>query len=312
VKVAWLSMLDVNRPAGGGELAQREVIAAGRRRGHAIVETPFLRGRLQRALRKARFHRRLRVDWTADLFVLANIRNHQAFGVPFPPRVLERALNTGRAIAFQDAWVDTCLLDMPCGGDPSKCPAECSREWANDFYGRCARAAFVSPMQAGMVQAVIERMPPVIIRPPFVDPSRFRDLGLDRDIDVLYVGTIKEEKGYDELVARFGADRLTFVGPDALGRPIGGTYLGARPYAELPSLYNRARVFAHLPRWHEPMGRAVMEAALCGCELVLNDRVGVTSFAREQWTDPAIVATALDRLWEELEAAAAELPVRWR
>jgi hypothetical protein len=50
------------------------------------------------------------------------------------------------------------------------------------------------------------------------------------------------------------------------------------PYHEVPILMNRAKSFVFLPRWPEPQGRVVIEAALCGCRLITNDRVGATSF----------------------------------
>ena len=46
--------------------------------------------------------------------------------------------------------------------------------------------------------------------------------------------------------------------------------LGALPRARLARLYRRASVFAH-PARYEPFGLAVLEAALCGCPLVLAD-----------------------------------------
>ncbi len=309
MRIAWLSFLDAQRFPGGGELAQREVIAAGRARGHEIDESPFLRGRPQRVLRRTRLHRRLSVHWDAEVFVLANIRNCPQLGLRFPAGILERALASGRAVAFEDGWVDTCLLDVPCGGDRAACPPACRREWANAFYARCQAAVFTSPMHLRVVASVIDTMPRrCIVRPPYVDPMRFRPLGLHRDIDVLYVGSITEFKGYRNLLERFGAERLTLVGRNGLGEPVKGNYLGALPYSAMPQVYNRARVFAHLPQWHEPMGRAVMEAKLCGCELVLNERVGIASFPETQWSDPAVVAGALDRFWEEFEEAVSAGP----
>jgi glycosyltransferase involved in cell wall biosynthesis len=118
---------------------------------------------------------------------------------------------------------------------------------------------------------------------------------------VLYVGTINRAKGYENLIERFGPDRLTLVGPNYLDEPVQGTWLGPIAYEELPEIYNRARTFAHLPKWIEPMGRTVVEAGLCGCELVLNDRVGVTSYEPQDWQDPSRVGRNADRFWADLE-----------
>jgi glycosyltransferase involved in cell wall biosynthesis len=160
-------------------------------------------------------------------------------------------------------------------------------------------------MQRRLIESVIDVPLPstVIYSRPQIDTSRFRPLGMERDIDVLYVGTINRAKGYENLIDRFGPDRLTFVGPNGLDEPIQGTWLGPIANEKLPEIYNRARTFAHLPDWIEPMGRTVVEAALCGCELALNDRVGVTSYDVQDWRDPSRVGTNASRFWSELEHA---------
>jgi glycosyltransferase involved in cell wall biosynthesis len=156
-----------------------------------------------------------------------------------------------------------------------------------------------------MIASVLDvPLPPAqVFGRPHLDTTKFRQLGLDRDIDVLYVGTINRAKGYFNLLERFDPARLTLAGRNALDQPVLGNYLGPVDYDELPQLYNRARFFAHLPQWYEPMGRTVVEAALCGCELILNERVGVTSYPRSDWLDPMTVERNGQRFWEDLEAA---------
>jgi glycosyltransferase involved in cell wall biosynthesis len=283
----------------------RLLIEVGRRRGHQITISPWLRRRAQRVLRRANVARHVPVDWDADLFVLANIRNHGPRRDRFPGRIVDRALATGRAVVLGDAWVDVCALDLPCEGKRESCPVTCSRAFANKLYAAACAAVFVSPMQRSLIESVIEVPLPdtVIYSRPQIDTSLFRPLGKERDIDVLYVGSINRAKGYENLIERFGPDRLTLVGPNYLDEPIQGTWLGPMAYESLPEIYNRARTFAHLPNWIEPMGRTVVEAALCGCELVLNDRVGVTSYESRDWRDPARVHVNADLFWSELEDA---------
>jgi glycosyltransferase involved in cell wall biosynthesis len=305
VKISWLTYLDPFVFSGGGELHDRLLIEVGRRRGHEIVVSPWLRNRPQRLRRRARLSRRVPVDWEADLFVLANIRNHGPRGDRFPQATVEQALQSGRAVILADAWVDVCALDLPCDGDPSRCPLSCSRAWANKLYGAALVAVFVSPMQRRLIESVIDVPLPgaVIYSRPQIETSLFRPLGMQRDIDVLYVGSINRAKGYQNLIERFGADRLTFVGANHLDQPIQGTWLGPMAYEQLPQIFNRARTFAHLPEWIEPMGRTVVEAALCGCELVLNDRVGVTSYEPRDWREPSRVQINAELFWSELEEA---------
>jgi glycosyltransferase involved in cell wall biosynthesis len=309
LKISWLTCLDPFTFSGGGELHNRTLIEIGRERGHEIEVSAWWRGRWQRMLRRSGLHRALRPDWDAEMFVLANIRNTEGRGRPFPERVVERALASGRAVVLADAWVDVCTLDLPCGGDRATCPAACSKSWANKLYGGAAAAVFVSPMQRRLIEAVIDvPLPEVVVYSrPQIDTSLFRPLGLERDIDVLYVGTISTAKGYDNLLSRFGAERLTFVGRNRLERPIQGSWLGELPYESLPVVFNRARTFAHLPAWIEPMGRAVVEAGLCGCELALNERVGVTSYPDADWRDPERVRHNGARFWDDLEAGMSPL-----
>jgi glycosyltransferase involved in cell wall biosynthesis len=57
-----------------------------------------------------------------------------------------------------------------------------------------------------------------------------------------------------------------------------GRHPGYVPYDRIPEYMNRAKNFVFLPRWPEPQGRVVVEAALCGCNLITNENVGATSF----------------------------------
>lgn len=305
MKIAWLSYLDSNVFEGGGELTQRRVISEGRDRGHEITESAFLRSRPQRALRRSGLVRSLAVDWSADLFVLANILNCPQIGQRIPHDVIRRVLATGRAVAFQNGWVDVCPLDVPCGGDRSRCPAGCDRSFGNELFSAACAAVFVSPLHRDIAVAALDTPLPdeIVLVRPMVDPDLFSRRDIERDIDVLYVGTISGAKGYYELLERFGPERLTFAGANHLGHAIEGRYLGPVPQNELPALYNRARIFAHLPRWYEPAGRTVVEAALCGCEIVTNDRVGVTYYPREAWTDADTVRTHPTLFWQQLERA---------
>lgn len=59
--------------------------------------------------------------------------------------------------------------------------------------------------------------------------------------------------------------------------------LGALPPAELADWYGRASVYS-LPARYEPFGLSALEAALCGCALVLGD----VPTLREVWRDAAL------------------------
>jgi hypothetical protein len=63
---------------------------------------------------------------------------------------------------------------------------------------------------------------------------------------------------------------------------------------------NRAKNFVFLPRWPEPQGRVVIEAALCGCNLITNDHVGATSFPFDI-SDSSNFQNATEEFWEAIE-----------
>jgi glycosyltransferase involved in cell wall biosynthesis len=305
LRIAWISYLDARRFSGGGERNQVSLIDTGRRRGHAIRESAFVGARPQRLLRRAGFEFGFRVDWDADLFILQNIRNAPHIKARIPDAVVDRALDSGRAVVVQDAWVDVCRFDLPCHGDTSRCPPACDRSFGNKLLEKARIAVFTSPRHHQLTADLLDVPLPehVLYVRPMIDVDRFRPLSVERDLDVLYVGAINRAKGYYNLLERFGPDRLTLAGHSTLDEAVQGQWLGPVKQDDLPELYNRARIFAHLPEWQEPMGRTVVEAALCGCELVINDRVGATSYPRDEWTDPEVIRRHPDRFWDELEAA---------
>jgi glycosyltransferase involved in cell wall biosynthesis len=131
-----------------------------------------------------------------------------------------------------------------------------------------------------------------------VDLERFRrddaarataraELGVGTD-EVLVggVGRLVAEKGVSEFAAAAaaldGAARFVWVGPADADKPdaladkpdaLGGagdavTWLGERD--DMAALYNAFDVFV-LPSWREGFSRSAMEAAACGCAMVLSD-----------------------------------------
>jgi glycosyltransferase involved in cell wall biosynthesis len=99
---------------------------------------------------------------------------------------------------------------------------------------------------------------------------------------VVTVGRLWDEAKNAALVARAApaiAGRVVMIGP---GSPDGPRGLGALPENEVVRWLSRAAVFAE-PARYEPFGLAALEAALCGCALVLGDIPSL----REVWHDAA-------------------------
>lgn len=129
-----------------------------------------------------------------------------------------------------------------------------------------------------------------------VDTEIFNNKNKDRDIPFLFVGALNWFKGLDDVVNIFGDKGLHVVGRGhpSLVFPNGVKYLGDLKPNELADIYNRTINFVHMPRWQEPFGITVLEAALCGCNLILNENVGALSFGYDI-RDPNVgIASRLD------------------
>ena len=103
----------------------------------------------------------------------------------------------------------------------------------------------------------------------------------NRDIPFLFVGALNWFKGLNDAIEIFGDIGLHVVArnsEEAKALPKNVKYLGEFKPNELADIYNRTKRFVHIPRWQEPSARTVVEAALCGCELIVNENVGAMSF----------------------------------
>jgi glycosyltransferase involved in cell wall biosynthesis len=298
--VNYVAHLDPFVYGGGAELTYRALIRHGRTKGHDIKVTARRWGALSAVLGQ-------RTDLHAkpDLTILADLWN-----VPNRPwhldmRLIESVVSTGRYIHLEGAWVDICRRPyLPCDADPARCPDACGLERARWVYGNALAAAFWSPLHRERAEnllgsGVVKRS---LLIYPVVDTGLFFNQHRERDIEYLYVGVIADYKGYRNIKARFGhRSDFVFVGKNITGERLFGTHLGKVPHAELPGLFNRAKRFVHLPQWIEAQGRTVVEAALCGCELITNDHVGATSFEIDI-SDPNEIAKSPDRFWSDVEA----------
>jgi glycosyltransferase involved in cell wall biosynthesis len=136
-----------------------------------------------------------------------------------------------------------------------------------------------------------------------VDIRIFRNLGGNRDIQYLSYGGQSEAKGYHNIMKSFPRGSVTFIGGNSreLLKPEDGQYLGSVPQDQMPLVLSQTRNYVHLPRWPEPFGLIVAEAALCGCHLIVNNNVGAVSWKLDL-SDPKIYENSCGRYWQELES----------
>ncbi len=307
--LAYLNPLQAN---GGGEMVLRGLIRTGRERGHSIYISAV----------KPEFQMNLQAN--ADLYILADIHNKPRSRLPFrvptfPKNVLKHVITNERYIHIDNAYVDVCDLPyLPCNGvvEGEECPykthflrrlagkTKCFRLSTITMYRNALLNVFVSPLHRKVVQKLVgeDVIGDFYELKPVVSAGIFFNRHMERDIENLYVGVICEAKGYYELKRKFPQGNIVLIGRRhrAIKEKDFGIQLGHMPPDQVALYMNRARNFVFLPRWPEPQGRVVVEAALCGCNLITNDNVGAMSWPF-QLADPSSYAYAAHEFWEVVE-----------
>lgn len=317
MKIDCLSYFHPLQFGGGGEMITRALIEEGRKRGHTI-RLRSVRPKIDEGIGDADLY------WLVDVFNFPQTLKSRGAWQHFPTALLEDIANNRPFIHMSNAYVDVCNLGyLPCSGNAQarclhKSPAHLVRNLAlRDFGQECfARAplvrklfarsvlnVYLSPLHQQTIECILSEgdMPESFVLKPMINSTAFYDQKRERDIDYLFVGVIGEAKGLAAMRERFRDADIHFVGKLAAGEKLDfGTYHGSVPYHEVPNFMNRAKHFVFLPRWPEPQGRVVIEAALCGCELVTNQNVGATSFPFDIG-NPANFANANDEFWTAIE-----------
>ena len=250
MKILWVSDHTLkSRPAGGAELTDFYMIQEGIRRGHEIhnVTPP-----------------------TSELFdpndydfvVLSNNAEYQ---------------HSTRLKFLQLPYVVYC---HDCLGWKAV-----YREVPNLFEKSLANI-FLSPLHLKFFGSV----PNAFCVPPHI-PERFKDLKLKRiPNSVLYVGNIWDgPKGannlweyinsHPEQTFYFCYHRAIETWVKKFSELPNVKMLGHIPHERMPEVFNKYEYFIHLPNNKiEAFGRAVAEAYLCGCKMIVNDYVGAFSY----------------------------------
>lgn len=302
---------------GGGEAVTRGLIEAGRKRGHQI-RIRSVRPNLDESTDEPDLY------WLIDVFNNPHTFKSRGAWVGYPVSLLNEIADRKPFVHMNHAYADVCNLPyLPCSGEAAsvcsyKTPSKVIRNivlkdfsrgcfsnnaLARKLFERSKLNVYVSPLHQQTIENVLklERKPASYVLKPLIDNSLFYNRNQYRDIDYLFVGVISEAKGLHNLRAMYKDKDIHFVGKIAPGAVLDfGTYHGVVRYAEIPKYMNRAKNFVFLPRWPEPQGRVVVEAALCGCTLVTNDNVGATTFPFDI-SEPNNFAAANEEFWEKIE-----------
>lgn len=317
MRIDCLSYFNPFRYGGGGEMITRALIEEGRRRGHTI-RLRSVRPDLDEGIGQADLY------WLIDVFNFPQTLKSRGAWLRFPNALLEDIALNRPFVHMSNAYTEVCNLGhLPCSGHAQaqcafKSPLRLVRNLAlRDFGQQCfaldplvrklfTRSAlniYLSPLHQQTIEGILgdARGQDAFVLKPMIDSRVFYNRKRERDIDYLFVGVIGEAKGLAAMRQRFRDSNIHFVGKLAPGEKLDfGTHHGSVPYSDIPQFMNRAKHFVFLPRWPEPQGRVVTEAALCGCKLITNQNVGATSFPFDI-ADPANFAGATDEFWEAIE-----------
>lgn len=312
-----ISHLDPFVYGGGGEMISRALLQFGLNIGHNIKissSRPY----------KKNYHE------NPDLTIFIDIFN---FGHTYKSlgawRVLSRTfiqsmMNKAPFVHMTNAYTDVCNLPyLPCSGSyetsckpkqeislgkkiqikdfSNQCFAKHSLP--NELYTKSVLNIFLSPLHKKISEKLIgaQSLADSYIIKPMIDTNRFYNMNIERDIDYLFVGIIGEAKGLNEIRDQYKDKNIWLIGkksPEAIVDF--GTYIDHVPYDEVAKYMNRAKNFVFLPRWPEPQGRVIAEAALCGCNIIGNDNIGALSFEHDL-SNPEEYKNVEANFWKKLE-----------
>jgi len=318
MRVDCLTFLDPTIYRGGGENITSELLAFGRKRGHDIRISSV------RPTRKA-FHTRPDVVLLFDVFNFSHSVRSLGAWRRFGDHFIECAIARAPFVHLTTAYPDVCNLPyLPCSGlRGDACPKKplphvttrlllkdfgtacfADRPLVNRLFSESALNCFFSPLHREVTVGVLKlnHARPSLILGPMIDVGMFQNLRHERDIDYLFVGVICEAKGLGEMRDRFYDADIVLVGRLGPGiRMDFGRHITHLPYAEVPLWMNKAKNFVFLPRWPEPQGRVVAEAALCGCNIIGNANVGALTLGFDL-ADPNNYGGVEKSFWEAVEA----------
>lgn len=117
--------------------------------------------------------------------------------------------------------------------------------------------------------------------------KRFRDLGLERDIDVLICGNYEWNKAIDETLdrAKSHGEKIVWFGRQTVPKT-GVETISSPSIDEIVRLYNRTKCFISASK-NEGWGRPIAEAMACGVPKIINENGGNREIEVVPWSNIA-------------------------
>jgi len=210
----------------------------------------------------------------------------------------------------QMEWMLDCPVRMKYEHDYWNLANPGQERFKKPFWEGCVLCIFHSPAH---VLAYEELYPDIKFNDIWLQPSSMDvDLmhpGEKEDVTV-YIGSLTPHKGVMDALA-WGEENDTDIYVYGVGECLeavlvhpNAIYCGSVNYAELLEVYARAKRFIFIPNWIDPFARTVVESRLCGCEQILNNRIGVTSYPWWHESDDVLREVLKERansFWNILE-----------
>ena len=244
MKICWLADYTVETYNGGAQYSNAMYIDAGKKLGHKIDVVTWETGAFQYG--------------AYDLVIVNNIQ-----------KFTEECLEMLKEIISKEKYM-MFVHDYWALGN--------SQEAYPDIFKRSIKNMFLTKMHMkyhkdrGVENADYNTSP--------IDTKKFVAKGKKNNRLAVWVGGMNKNKGLFNLLkyARIRQDlMIECFGPLSKDMvvPPNVKIVGEVVQDELVKSYQKARYFIALPNWIEPFGRAVVEAYLCGCDLIVNENIGV-------------------------------------
>lgn len=150
---------------------------------------------------------------------------------------------------------------------------------------------------------------PFALVPSPVSPDLFFDMNTERKgaIAVSSGLVFKGRERFVEWAEKNSETEITLLGPSEGDLPANVKVINFVPQAEMNALYNKHKIFVHLPTTPMPFDRSVAEAYLAGCRVIGNKNIGALSWD-QFWQGRAEVEKMLrlspGQFWDVVESVA--------
>ena len=271
MKILWIADFSTKEHKGGAQQTNNIMIKEGRKRGHTIDIS--LGGSL--------------IDFKSDydLVVLNNITKYERAEI-------EALVASQKCVRYEhDYWV--------------------AREYP-ELYSKVKSNIFLSPLHLEGIEKIVGyKIENYHLVPSPVPSSIFKNSEGKREKgSILWVGNLCETKGSFELIdyiAENPEHKFYIVGfgvdIDKVKDYENVEYVGQLEMRDIVKYYQRCESFYHRPRYDEAFGRAVVEAYLCGCNLIANSNIGALSWDWD-FSDYDLIkknVQSQDKFWNILE-----------